>query len=347
MSCLGEEYYCPNCDAVLTNQIGFDPDIGIWTCTECGQTLYGDDVEKTQNQFEGVVWYCDSCGAVLSTQIGFNDSCGTWECTVCGEINNISDDEIYESELDYSWENQQPDESEDCQDVSFDEEDDEFEYDEDAYYQSVIENAVNEVGENYAERNLQDELINSDTHYTTQNPSILKKFWYHLIRKKFKIGISSDECIGSDFRKVVSQVSNSGFEFVHSVPSEELSLKEIDRKGLVKSISINGYSTFSANAVFPFNAKIVINYYTLMKVTPPYTSSQAKGKNYMDVISAFRRAGFDSFETRIIYDLIFGWLKKDGAVEQISINGCNKFDLTTSFRLDAKIVVTYHTFKNR
>lgn len=101
MSFFDEEYYCPNCNATLNDQDGFDPDLGVWTCTECGKCLYGSDIEKTQVEFNGVVWYCDSCGAVLSLQDGFSDDCGSWECAVCGATNNISEDEIYESEADY------------------------------------------------------------------------------------------------------------------------------------------------------------------------------------------------------------------------------------------------------
>ena len=96
-----DEFFCPNCNATLNDQPGFDPDIGVWICTECGQTLYGEDVEATMNQFDGVVWRCDSCGAVLNVQSGFDDSCGTWYCTECGHANSINEDEIYESEEAY------------------------------------------------------------------------------------------------------------------------------------------------------------------------------------------------------------------------------------------------------
>ncbi len=95
------EYFCPNCGSELGEQDGFDPNNGIWTCTNCGKTLYGDDIAENMEQFDGVVWYCDSCGAVLSKQSGFYDSCGTWYCTECGHANQISEDEIYESEEDY------------------------------------------------------------------------------------------------------------------------------------------------------------------------------------------------------------------------------------------------------
>lgn len=92
-----EEYYCPNCNAVLNDQEGFSPDLDAWTCTECGETLFGDAVESTMNRFNGVVWFCDECNAILNTQDGFDDSCGTWRCKNCGHENRISDNDIYDS----------------------------------------------------------------------------------------------------------------------------------------------------------------------------------------------------------------------------------------------------------
>ena len=96
-----DEYFCPNCGAILNNQSGFDPDLGVWKCTECGEELYGDELEDTMRRFDGVIWHCDSCGAVLNIQSGFYDDCMTWCCTECGHVNLINEDEIYDSEEDY------------------------------------------------------------------------------------------------------------------------------------------------------------------------------------------------------------------------------------------------------
>ena len=88
-----EEYFCPNCGAILNTQPGFDPDKGTWTCTVCGQTLMDDDVFDGDS-FEGVAWYCDNCGALLNRQHGFSDSYGSWICTECGHINGTTEDDI-------------------------------------------------------------------------------------------------------------------------------------------------------------------------------------------------------------------------------------------------------------
>jgi NAD-dependent SIR2 family protein deacetylase len=88
-----KEYYCPNCKAILNDQYGFDPRNSIWSCTKCGQQLYGDDVNEG-GAYPGVMWYCDQCGAFLNKQNGFNDSCGSWTCTECHHPNPISEDAI-------------------------------------------------------------------------------------------------------------------------------------------------------------------------------------------------------------------------------------------------------------
>lgn len=90
-----DEYFCPNCQAVLNDQWGFDPEGNTWTCTECGQLLMDEDIYDGGN-FKGVAWYCDKCGELLNKQYGFSDSYGSWTCTECGHTNGITDDDIIE-----------------------------------------------------------------------------------------------------------------------------------------------------------------------------------------------------------------------------------------------------------
>lgn len=88
-----QEYFCPHCGAILNDQLGFDPDNGTWTCTECGQMLMDDDIYNGDT-FEGVAWFCDNCGALLNRQDGFSDSYGSWRCTECGHVNGTMEDDI-------------------------------------------------------------------------------------------------------------------------------------------------------------------------------------------------------------------------------------------------------------
>lgn len=50
-------------------------------------------------RFPGVEWYCDHCGAHLNSQAGFDDHKYIWKCKICGGKNSISEDNIYDSNL--------------------------------------------------------------------------------------------------------------------------------------------------------------------------------------------------------------------------------------------------------
>ena len=132
------DFYCPNCGADIGDQPGFDPDAGYWTCTECGQFLTdpGDESDGP-SRFDGVGWFCDGCGAYLNKQNGFSDWYNTWTCTECGYVNNLSEDEIYESEEAYQA-SREDEEHEEAYQVSQEEEEHEedegYGYDEEWQY---------------------------------------------------------------------------------------------------------------------------------------------------------------------------------------------------------------------
>ena len=86
-------YYCPNCDANLNKQRGFNPENGYWECKKCGQYLFGDNVYSGE-RFIDTMWFCDSCEAFLNMQTGFNDLSDKWECKECGHINPITEEAI-------------------------------------------------------------------------------------------------------------------------------------------------------------------------------------------------------------------------------------------------------------
>jgi ribosomal protein L37AE/L43A len=93
---MSDEHTCPVCGTDLEQQKGFDAEKGYWTCTVCGQQLFGSDEEEKSatRRFPGVVWHCDGCDAVLNSQDGFDDWHGEWTCTECGRVNRIKQDEI-------------------------------------------------------------------------------------------------------------------------------------------------------------------------------------------------------------------------------------------------------------
>lgn len=76
----------------------------------------------------------------------------------------------------------------------------------------------------------------------------------------------------------------------------------------------------------------------------PSRSSDLAGKHYEEVISIFKERGFSNIKTEPIDDLIFGWLTKDGEVEDVSINGNVEYSPGKWISNDAEIIIRYHTF---
>lgn len=64
-----------------------------------------------------------------------------------------------------------------------------------------------------------------------------------------------------------------------------------------------------------------------------------EGRNYEIVVSELEGLGFYNIETKAVPAR---WLKKEGTVERISINGDYKFKKGTYFRKDASIIITYY-----
>ena len=74
------------------------------------------------------------------------------------------------------------------------------------------------------------------------------------------------------------------------------------------------------------------------------SSDEIVGENYQTIASELEEIGFTNIETKVLDDLINGFLTKDGEIEQIEINGDTEFSTNDSFQKDSKVVITYHTF---
>lgn len=74
------------------------------------------------------------------------------------------------------------------------------------------------------------------------------------------------------------------------------------------------------------------------------SSDDLVGENYQTVIAKLESNGFTNIKTVVLDDLILGWFTKDGEVEDVTVNGISDFEADKRFPIDAKIVVTYHTF---
>lgn len=83
------------------------------------------------------------------------------------------------------------------------------------------------------------------------------------------------------------------------------------------------------------------------RINMPSSSEEFEGINYEDAVTKLQKAGFTNVETKILDDLVTGWLTKDGEVERVSVDGDTDFSEGSKYLPDAKVVVTYHTFPEK
>ena len=390
------DYYCTHCGADLVNQPGFDPDVGYWTCTECGQFLIDPEDESGEpSRFDAVGWFCDGCGAYLNKQSGFSDWYSTWTCTECGYINNLSEDEIYESEEAYqaSRKEEDPEENDDgddeydcgeewqydhprrceccdcllnkqegfeewlgyftCEKCGYfnewstdDNNEEESYFDSDEYKRQIQTEASRKEDQERKQEELRRAKESGRLQKQEKRREQRKRLWRTITGKKQIIGLSSEQCQHMRYEDVISILRNQEFYNINVSRCEDLLPESIALEGIIGQISINGMTAFDASVQVPFNAKIHIVYHMLKTAVPPLTSRSAMHMSIDEVAWKFTKVGFMNIHREAIPDLITGWLVKKYSVEKVAIDGRTDFKKSDRFRLDAKIVISYHVFKN-
>lgn len=174
---------------------------------------------------------------------------------------------------------------------------------------------------------------------------VLSMIGYHEIQKLIPMGYSSESLEGLKYTEVVQRLKESGFSNVHTKEISDLTISRDDEENLVTEVKLMFGDSFDENTKYPSNLWITVVYHTVELYAPPLTSKEAKGMNYLDVIDEFENAGFVNVTTVVEYDIVTGWLTDDGEVKSVTINGEKKFDSYDEYRLDAEVVITYHTLK--
>lgn len=174
---------------------------------------------------------------------------------------------------------------------------------------------------------------------------VLSLIGYYEIQKLIPMAYSSDSLEGLKYTEVVRRLKESGFTNVHTKEISDLTVSRDGEENLVTNVKLMFGDSFDENTKYPSNLWITVVYHTVELYAPPLTSKEAKGMNYLDVIDEFENAGFVNVTTVVEYDIVTGWLTDDGEVKSVTINGDKKFDSHNEYRLDAEVVVTYHTLK--
>lgn len=168
---------------------------------------------------------------------------------------------------------------------------------------------------------------------------------YYEVQKLIPIGCSSENLEGLKYTEVVQKLKEAGFSNVQTKEISDLTISRDAEEKLVTDIKLIFGDSFDENTKYPSNLGITVVYHTVELYNPPLTSKKAKGMNYIDVIREFENVGFTNVTTNVEYDIVTGWLTDDGEVKSVTINGKKEFDSDDKYRLDAEVVVTYHTLK--
>lgn len=80
-------------------------------------------------------------------------------------------------------------------------------------------------------------------------------------------------------------------------------------------------------------------------VYPPANAEDLKNQNFEEVKTYFEDSGFINISVKKDEDLILGFLHDEGDVESVTINGNSSFEATSSFKPEAKVVITYHAYQ--
>lgn len=169
---------------------------------------------------------------------------------------------------------------------------------------------------------------------------------YHEIQLLTPIGYDNHALEGLKYTEVVQLLKESGFTNIRTKEMSDLTLSREDEEKLVTNVELIHTDAFSKDTRYPSNLWITVVYHTVELYAPPLTSKDAKGMNYEEVLDEFENAGFTNISTNVEYDIITGWINDDGEVKAISINGDSKYNYSDSYRLDAEVVITYHTLRS-
>lgn len=350
-----DEYFCPNCGAVLNNQYGFDPDGGTWRCTECGELLMDDDVYNGDS-FEGVAWYCDSCGALLNRQCGFSDSYGSWTCTECGHHNRISEDDIVsEEQIEFSCPNCgvaldfQP---------GFNEYDDwecsscgahlHRSYSDDEY--TIIKHICPSCN---APLDIQWGFDEDDEDWEcTECGAHLHHDYYDEYEKREEessnnngnsFEYSNSENHHYSYLNMASDSARTRNNESHNCGSQVYSDNKVKQKTKKKA---NWKLHFLSILFLIVAALIGIGYYEIKLLTPVgFSSTELLGESYEKVVSAFEKVGFSNISTNEIADLLLKDIAEENKVDTVKIGIFEKFTSTSKYSSNFPVVITYHTLE--
>ena len=292
----GIVWICDSCGEILDNQEGFNDKKGKWKCKSCG--------------FDNII---DESNIVSDEEKSSPKKNKRKKKTTKNNVekNNFFEEETnndYTNSMNQSYDFENNDHE---YDDSFDGEEEDDDYDDESYeYNDEIDDdstSYEEYEKIYEEKRkkkemlekirVEEEKIDKEKRkaWTRKNRKgilisivlflilLLILFVYILHENIIQVGYNSNELIGLKYDLVEEKLYSKGFTDIEIRKISDLTLEEKNKSEIVTEVLIGNNNDFNSKSRFFLNEKIIIVYHTTMKISPPITSKDAKGKQWKDM----------------------------------------------------------------
>lgn len=328
-----EKAKCPGCGASLKDQYSFSDWYNDYTCSECGAKLhrdYSSDPFEVVKEDEGPI--CPRCGDRLKNQSLYSEIDDDWTCEECGA----------KLHRDYSFD--------DYEEVVSEDDDDEDEVDDSRqYYHSQTYKQAAPYADTKEKAHADHSSSSTKAEKKIPDSELRKKrvkaFFFK--RKKIEIGYDCTDLLRKHYNVVVTALHNKGFNNIKAIPVKDIYKGSCYQVGEVEQVVINGTSYFNDQDQVPYDSEIIITYHEKKEIVIPFAERSLRNMNYIAAGDRLQELGFTEIYEKPIRDLVTGWVKKDGAVEKVTIGSVYPFKKNSVFPYDVEITIEYHTFKKK
>ena len=91
--------------------------------------------------------------------------------------------------------------------------------------------------------------------------------------------------------------------------------------------------------MLPYDTEIIITYHEKKEITIPFSERSLRNMNYVEAGDRLQELGFTEIYEKPIRDLVTGWVKKDGAVEKVTIDSVHPFKVI--FKMKKSVFTSY------
>ncbi len=321
------DYYCPNCGADIGEQEGFDPYDDYYFCKECGQLLTNPDSDDSGLKYPDTRWFCDNCEACLNKQDGFSDWSDTWECTECGYINDITENNMFESKEDYlNSKNMSQSDTEDEK-------------------KNRCPNCDAILDEQWLYSEYED-----DWECTECGVHLHRDYWNDEYIIVDDDDDEDDDEVVEYSGEINSATSNNNDRIFDCEEYEKQRKKEAQKKARAekrRAFRKRHWKAYlvSALIIVLFLAGTCVFYEVKQLVSIEYSSSELVGLDYKEVYQRLKNTGFKNINYHEIADLSADEILYENVVTDVKIGLKNSFKYGKKFPSNYSVTITFHSIE--